>query len=279
MRSQNEARKTNSPLLPPTRSRGRYVVLAMIFRVTTAALLVLSIATINSSNADNVDDRIFGRRLSSNERKRLVITSTKQSNSDNGLSRDATHLRASMLKRQQYHHYNRRRLTEVVDAVEDENENSLTEAKMISSSSTYQQAYNARRNLQYIPGIDPNQDDDLIWDPSYRYPEFEAIIQTELSLSMPLSLSISPTLSPVTSPAPTPCVYRKWYLSYTEKKLSGDVGAKVCINGEYSNSIIGSLTYYDSVDDCCNMNNMSDEDDGEECMKIDVCNPRNEPTR
>ena len=53
------------------------------------------------------------------------------------------------------------------------------------------------------------------------------------------------------------------------------MGAKLCTNGEYSSSIIGSMTYYDSVDDCCAQNFMSDED-GEECMTIDVCNPPTE---
>lgn len=237
----------------------------MLFRAT-AALQVLGIATISNAN-DNVDV--------DTTRKRIGI-STKQSNSDNGVSRDTTLLRASVLKQQQYQdHYNRRRLTEVIEEAEE---------KMYmlpcSSSSANPQASKTRRNLQYIPGIDPTQDDDLMWNPSYRYPEFEAMIETELSLSMPLSLSLSSTLSPVTSPAPTPCEYRKWYFSYTERELSdGVMGANVCTNGEYSSSIIGSMIYYDSVDDCCAQNTMSDdEDDGEECMKIDVCNPCSELT-
>jgi len=268
----------------------------MLFRATNAALLVLGIATTISSGADDNDtktansDRIFGRRLSSNERKRIVISTKQSNNSDiNGLvRRDTTHLRASVLKQKQYHdhHYNRRRLSEVVHVEEEEEkENSSftmkSEEKMhiiLPSSSSNQHASEviARRNLQYIPGDDPTQDDDLIWDPSYRYPELEAIIETELSLSMPLSLSLSPTPTPlphVTSPAPTPCEYRKWYLSYTKRSFGGaTVGAiMVCTNGEYSSSIIGSMLYYDSVDDCCAQK--LDDEDGDECMKIDVCNP------
>ena len=253
----------------------------MLLRATTnAALLVLGIA-ITISSADDNDtktansDRIFGRRLSSNERKRVVI-SIKQSNSDNGLvRRDTTHLRASVLKQKQYHdhHYNRRRLSEVVYVEEEEEkENSSFMMKSEDASEV------ARRSLQYIPGDDPTQDDDLIWDPSYRYPELEAIIETELSLSMmQLSLSPTPSLLPhVTSPAPTPCEYRKWYLSYTKRPSDGAImGAiMVCTNGEYSSSIIGSMIYYDSVDDCCaQKNTMLDDEDGDECMKIDVCSP------
>jgi hypothetical protein len=266
----------------------------MLFRATNAALLVLGIATTISSGADDNDtktansDRIFGRRLSSNERKRIVISTKQSNNSDiNGLvRRDTTHLRASVLKQKQYHdhHYNRRRLSEVVHVEEEVLNSSFTmksEEKMhiiLPSSSSNQHASEviARRNLQYIPGDDPTQDDDLIWDPSYRYPELEAIIETELSLSMPLSLSLSPTPTPlphVTSPAPTPCEYRKWYLSYTKRSFGGaTVGAiMVCTNGEYSSSIIGSMLYYDSVDDCCAQK--LDDEDGDECMKIDVCNP------
>jgi len=268
----------------------------MLFRATNAALLVLGIATTISSGADDNNtktansDRIFGRRLSS---KRIGISTKQSNNSDiNGLvRRDTNHLRASVLKQKQYHdhhHYNRRRLSEVVDVEEEEEkENSSfmmkSEEKMHiilpSSSSNQHSSEIARRNLQYIPGDDPTQDDDLIWDPSYRYPELEAIIETDVSLSMPLSLSLSPTptlLPLVTSPAPTPCEYRKWYLSYTKRPSDGAImGAiMVCTNGEYSNSIIGSMMYYDSVDDCCaQKNTMLDDEDGDECMKIDVCNP------
>jgi hypothetical protein len=261
----------------------------MLFRATTAALLVLfGIATISNADDNVVEnttvDRIFGRRLSSNERKRIgTSSSTKHRNGGLVVSRDTTndHLRSSVIKQQQYRHHTRRRLTEVVD----EEENDSTHISPSSSSSNQHATSKARRNMQYIPGDDPTQDDDLIWDPSYRYPEFEAIIVSETELSLSMQLSLSPTLlSPiVTSPPPTPCEYRKWYLSYTKRELTDDDGGDammmgatimVCTNGEYSSSIIGSMIYYDSVDDCCAQNIMLDdnEESSDECMKIDVCN-------
>jgi hypothetical protein len=106
----------------------------------------------------------------------------------------------------------------------------------------------------------------------YPTPPPEELIVPEPTLS---PVTPEPTYSPVT-PAPTPCEYRKWYFTYTELS-GGAMGAKMCTNGEYSSSIIDSMTYYDSVDDCCAQNFMSDEDgEGGECMKIDVCNPPTE---
>jgi hypothetical protein len=104
----------------------------------------------------------------------------------------------------------------------------------------------------------------------YPTPPPEELIVPEPTIS---PVTPESTFSPVT-PAPTPCEYRKWYFTYTELS-GGAMGAKLCTNGEYSSSIIGSMTYYDSVDNCCAQNFMSDED-GEECMTIDVCNPPTE---
>jgi hypothetical protein len=106
----------------------------------------------------------------------------------------------------------------------------------------------------------------------YPTPPPEELIVPEPTLS---PVTPETTYSPVTH-APTPCEYRKWYFTYTELS-GGAMGAKMCTNGEYSSSIIDSMTYYDSVDDCCAQNFMSDEDgEGGECMKIDVCNPPTE---